>query len=90
MYRITFTEDAKKDVKKLDKKAPRTIPKLAKLLEELKKHPAAGTGQIELIKYYKEKTYSRRISHAHRLVYRIDDDEQVVIILSCYGHYADK
>lgn len=38
MYRIVFTEDARKDLKELQKKAPQAITKLAKLLDELKEH----------------------------------------------------
>lgn len=39
MYTIVFTEDAKKDLKELQKKSPRAISKLAKLLDELKSIP---------------------------------------------------
>lgn len=38
MYTIVFTEDSKKDLKELQKKAPQAISKLAKLLDELKEH----------------------------------------------------
>ena len=47
MYTIVFTEDAKKDLKELQKKSPQAISKLAKLLDELKEHPRTGTGQVE-------------------------------------------
>jgi toxin YoeB len=45
MYSIVFSEDAKKDLKSLQKKAPQALIKLAKLLDELKEHPRTGTGQ---------------------------------------------
>ena len=47
MYTIVFTDDAKKDLKELQRKAPQAIAKLAKLLDELKEHPRTGTGQVE-------------------------------------------
>lgn len=47
MYTIVFSNDAKKDLKELHKKAPQALPKLAKLLDELREHPRIGTGQVE-------------------------------------------
>ncbi len=87
MYRVVFTDEAKKDLKILQKKAPQAIKKLIALLEELKEHPRTGTGQIELLKHYAEETWSRRINKEHRLVYRIYDDVVEVLCLSTYGHY---
>lgn len=55
MYSIVFSEDAKKDLKSLQKKAPQALSKLAKLLDELKEHPRTGTGQVEQLKGYDER-----------------------------------
>lgn len=44
MYTLVFTEDAKKDLKELSKKAPLALAKLSKLLEEVREHPWAGRG----------------------------------------------
>ena len=71
----------------LQKKAPLAIKKLKSLLVELQEHPRTGTGQVELLKYYTEETWSRRINKEHRLVYRIYDDVVEVLVLSTYGHY---
>ena len=35
-------------------------------------------------------TWSHRINDKHRLVYEIDDVENVIFILSAWGHYDDK
>ena len=69
MYRIVFSNDAKKDLKELSKKAPQAVKKLSKLLEEIQEHPRTGTGQVEPLKGYDGNVYSRRITHEHRLVY---------------------
>ena len=74
MYRIVFSNDAKKDLKELSKKAPQAVKKLSKLLEEIQEHPRTGTGQLEPLKGYDGIVYSRRITHEHRLVYRIYDE----------------
>lgn len=87
MYRVVFTEDARKDLLQLQKKAPKAIKKLASLLEELQEHPRTGTGQVEQLKHFAEETWSRRINKEHRLVYRIYDDVVEVLVLSTYGHY---
>lgn len=87
MYTIVFTEDAKKDLKELQKKAPHTISKLACLLEELKEHPRTGTGQVEQLKGYDGTVYSRRITKEHRLVYKVYDEVVDVLVLSVFGHY---
>ena len=87
MYNIVFSEDAKKDLKELHKKAPLAVPKLAKLLDEIREHPRTGTGQVEALKGYDGNVYSRRITKEHRLVYRIYEDVVEVLVLSAFGHY---
>ena len=87
MYTIVFTEDAKKDLKELNKKAPQAVSKLSKLLEEVRKHPRTGTGQVEQLKGYDGSVYSRRITKEHRLVYKIYDEVVEVLVLSTFGHY---
>ena len=84
MYRIVFSNDAKKDLKELSKKAPQAVKKLSKLLEEIREHPRTGT---EPLKGYDGNVYSRRITHEHRLVYRIYDEVIEVLVLSAFGHY---
>ena len=86
-YEIVFSEDAKKDLKILQRRAPLAIPKLLQLLEELREHPRTGTGQVEALKGYDGNVYSRRITKEHRLVYRIYDDVVEVLVLSVFGHY---
>ena len=86
-YRIVFSSDAQKDLVLLKKKSPRAITKLAKLLDELKEHPRTGTGQVEVLKGYDGNVYSRRITHEHRLVYKIYDNTVEVLVLSAFGHY---
>ena len=46
MYRIVFSNDAKKDLKELSKKAPQAVKKLSKLLEEIQEHPRTGSSHL--------------------------------------------
>ena len=88
MYRVRFSEDAKKGLKLLSKKAPQALKKLAALIDELEQHPRTGTGKVEILKYQQgEAIWSRRITREHRLVYTIEDDIVTVQVISVYGHY---
>lgn len=88
MYTIVFSEDAKKDLKELYKKAPQAVSKLSKLLDEIREHPRTGTGQVEQLRGYDGTVYSRRITKEHRIVYKIYDEIIEVLILSTFGHYS--
>jgi toxin YoeB len=56
----------------------------------LREHPTKGSGKPEKLKHYTIATWSRRITDKHRLVYRIEDEKVVVIVLAFWGHYDDK
>ena len=49
MYRIVFSNDAKKDLKELSKKAHQAVKKLSKVLEEIQEHPRTGSSQSSKI-----------------------------------------
>jgi len=88
---IELTFDAIKDIEKFKKSGDKKVLlKIDKLLNELREHPKTGTGKPELLKYYEIPTWSRRLTDNHRLIYRIQDDKVIVMILSFWGHYGDK
>ncbi len=90
-FEIELTEVAVEDIERLkisgDKK---TLLKIDKLLNELRVHPESGTGKPEMLKHYSIPTWSRRINDRHRLVYRIESEKIVVLVLSFWGHYGNK
>ena len=64
-------------------------PVLRKLTAQLKgcqRHPFEGTGKPEPLKGALAGYWSRRITHEHRLVYRVQGD--ALEILSCRFHYS--
>ena len=68
----------------------RVLKKINSLIAEiLRNGPLEGTGKPERLKYLGEKIYSRRIDEANRLVYEYDDDNGLLIIISCKGHYEE-
>jgi toxin YoeB len=66
------------------------LRKIDQLFNELRNHPTNGTGKPEKLKYYETETWSRKITYKHRLVYRIEKEKIIVLILSLWGHYNDK
>ncbi len=90
-YTLQLTADAIQDIEKLKKAGDKaTLKKLSVLLEELTEHPRTGTGQPEELKHNFSGCWSRRINAKHRLVYRIKEEKNMVIILYASGHYKDK
>lgn len=90
MYRIEFTDNAVRDSKTLRKSDPKAFKKLSSLIEELKLHPKTGTGHPEPLKGDRAGQWSRRVTGKHRLVYKIEDEVLIVIVLTAYNHYGDK
>lgn len=87
MYKITFSKLAEKEIIKLDNKS---YSKAMQLLNELEEHPRTGTGKPERLKGQEKEIWSRRISQKHRLVYAIEEEKIVILVLSVFGHYGDK
>ena len=87
---INITEKAQLDLKKLQKDEPKAYKKTLKLIAELYEHPTTGTGHPEPLKGKPENRWSRHISDKHRLVYRVMNEEVLVLVISAYGHYDDK
>ena len=80
-----FSEDVLKH-KKAGKK--KLITKIASFLRELETNPTSGTGQVEQLKHYGERSvWSRRIDQKHRLIYEVFEEEKRIELLSAYGHY---
>lgn len=67
----------------------RTLKKINNLLDDIKRNGALqGIGKPELLKYNKSGLYSRRIDEVNRLIYGIDESQNIRI-MSCKGHYED-
>lgn len=89
-YKIEYSSDAEKSIKKIRKSAPQVYNKLRKLIVELIDHPRTGTGHVEQLKGGGGNIYSRHIAAHHRLIYEVLDDVVVVTVISIEGHYDDK
>ena len=57
------------------------------LILDITREPFKGIGKPEPLKGNYKGCWSRRITLEHRLIYRIDASD--VIVLKCQGHYDD-
>ena len=90
IYKVVNTPEADEDQVRLAKNEPKVFLKAMKFIEELREHPKTGTGHPEPLKSKPEGRWNRALTKKHRMVYRIFDEEVVILILSSYGHYDDK
>lgn len=91
VYDIEFSPDCLEQLSRLEKSEPSSFDKAMSLIEDLKLHPRMdGLGRPEPLIGEPKGRWSRRISQKHRLVYRIDDENKVILVLRAYGHYDDK
>lgn len=90
-YKVIYSTDFATDIRKHKKSGQKKlIEKIYHLLEEIALHPTTGTGKVEVLRYYGERSvWSRRINTQHRLTYEILEKEKLVEILACWGHYDD-
>jgi toxin YoeB len=63
----------------------KTLVRIKKLIEDIRRDPFTGIGKPEPLKYHLPAAWSRRVDDEHRLVYLVTDNE--VIILAARYHY---
>lgn len=87
MWKILFTKNADKD-KKLLKESGLEL-KVKKLLNLIATDPLTIPPQYEKLVGDLKGYYSRRINLQHRLVYKINKKEKIIIVHSMWTHYKD-
>ena len=78
MWQVKFTKEAEKDKKLL--KAAGLSEKAKKLLNVLSVNPYQIPPSYEKLVGNLKGYYSRRINIQHRIVYRVLDDQKIVVI----------
>ena len=85
MNDFTFTKDAFAQYMYWQTQDKKTLKKINDLLEDIRRNGAlSGIGKPEALK--NREGYSRRIDKENRLVYVIDELQNIKII-ACKGHY---
>jgi toxin YoeB len=87
---VHFSDDGWDDYLHWSRSDPDLHRRLNEIIENLRRTPFSGLGKPEALKGDLSGWWSRRITGAHRLVYRIQgrkgEDQRVVIIQGRY-HY---
>lgn len=82
---IKFTDKGFKDLDYWAKVDKKKLKRIFELIKDIQKHPFEGIGKPEALRFNMKGYYSRRIDQEHRLIYKIQDDDMIVI--SCRYHY---
>ncbi len=87
--KVTFWPTAWEDYQHWVDNDNRALSKLNGLIDECRRHPFKGTGKPEPLGGNLTGWWSRRISHEHRLVYRVSGkgETQALEIAQCRYHY---
>ncbi|AKL93475.1 addiction module toxin, Txe/YoeB family (plasmid) [Staphylococcus capitis subsp. capitis] len=83
-YTVNIHNSAKSDLKKL--KRSHLKETLLNIIDTLKNDPYEHSQSFEKIQPKHLGRYLRRLNHQHRVVYRIDEDNKEVLILSAWSH----
>ena len=87
MWVVKFTKNAEKDKKLL--KSAGLEEKVKKLLNLIAQNPFQNPPSYEKLVGDLQGYYSRRINLQHRLVYRVHEVINTVVVHSMWSHYGD-
>jgi mRNA interferase RelE/StbE len=83
MYDIRFTKEALKDTKKLTQRLKSNLKDILEL--QISQDPHSGKKLLGQLKGF----YSLRLSFQDRIVYSIDEENQIVYIHRTRTHYGE-
>lgn len=90
MYKVSFDSKVEKVIAKWKKSNPALHKKLVNIVLAIAEDPRHGIGHPEPLVGGGDVTYSRHITAHDRIIYDINDDMVVVIVVDLEGHYGDK
>ncbi|MBV7316134.1 Txe/YoeB family addiction module toxin [Shewanella sp. NIFS-20-20] len=82
---LSWTDDAWGDCLYWQTQDKKTLKRINKLINDVKRSPFEGIGKPVPLKENLSDFWSRRIDDTNRLVYAVDD--QAITIISCGYHY---
>ena len=83
-----WTDEAWEDFEYWLRQDKKTLKRILLLLKDIERNGNEGLGKPERLSGDLSNYWSRRIDHANRIVYRIDQD--ILKIVQCGSHYRDK
>jgi toxin YoeB len=85
---VTFTKRALKERQFWKKSGNRTVQKrISGLLNAILDNPYTGIGKPEALRENLSGYWSRRITQEHRMVYKIDEKKDMLVIVSIRFYY---
>jgi toxin YoeB len=69
---------AEKDFIYWQKHNPKKLDRIRDLIEASMFDPENGIGKPEILRYFKQETFSRRIDGQHRMIYSIEGDRLII------------
>jgi len=87
MDEVIFENTGFEDLFYWAKNDRKILSKIIVLIADIRKHPYEGLGKPEALKYDFAGYWSRRITQEHRLVYKMDEEDNVVVF-QCRFHYS--
>lgn len=85
LSRLTWTIAAWEDYQYWQGQDRKTLRRINKLIQNCLREPFEGIGKPEPLKENLSGFWSRRIDDTHRLVYRVDGED--LVIIACRYHY---
>ncbi len=82
---ISFVSKSWEDYNLWEKEDKKIFQKIQKLIKEIMRNPFVGLAKPEPLKNNLSGYWSRRITSEHRLVYKVEQNQ--LIIISCKYHY---
>ncbi|SNY53154.1 toxin YoeB [Arsukibacterium tuosuense] len=82
---LTFAQTAWEDYLYWQQTDKKTLKRINTLVKEIARQPFAGIGDPEPLKHNWSGYWSRRIDREHRLVYKVTDNQ--IVIVQCRYHY---
>ncbi len=82
---LSWTDEAWENYLYWQTQDKKTLKRINKLIDDVKRSPFEGIGKPEPLKENLAGFWSRRIDDTNRLVYAVDD--HAITILSCRYHY---
>ena len=83
-----WTDEAWEDFEYWLRQDKKTLKRILLLLKDIERNGNECLGKPERLSGDLSNYWSRRIDHANRIVYRIDQD--ILKIVQCGSHYSDK
>lgn len=85
MRKIAFLPQAFADFTDWANEDRKIYTRIGRLIVEIDRTPFSGIGKPEPLRHNLKGLWSRRINDEHRLVYKVTDEE--IVIVSCRFHY---